>query len=606
MPEMEPFVTDASGNIWITGPNGKLTLAGGVGLPVTGTPASGDVITAGTTGATWAPASASGGGQLIYAPAAGTDLTGSTDVSAAVQAAVTAAAAAGGGDVYLKTGRYKLTSAVALSSAVRVFGDGPGRTIVLPYGLVPAFSALSGSQSVPYTDVSITDLEIDGTNQSGTYASTIKGISAQYMVRAVFRNLYIHGTGATGLGADYLQETRIENCALSGCGRLSTTAGPGGAGIGIGSGHLSSVREDVTISGCYAISNATYGIFVEAEVSSVIPSAAGAVITGNYTYGNNYGIGCSGSAGMLVTGNTCQADAAAGIVVDSGTTDRGAGQDSVISGNVIYSPAGPGIYVNPANQSIAGVQITGNRVIGAGGQGIKLSGSTTTSVSDVAVTDNTVRGCTGGGIAVGTATAGTTFSAITIAGNRVYNSGSGKAGIHVATNITGLYVQNNICYDNQGTKTQTYGLLIDGAFTATTGVISDNDFRGNLTGTLSVTATLSGVSTSALRGVVTLTDASTIAVDASLGTIFAVTLTASGHALGVPANPFDGQEIKIRFIQPGSGGPYTINGTWNAVYDFGTAGAPTLSTGPGNVDIVTFQYIGALSKWACTGTVLGL
>jgi len=547
----------------------------------------------------------SGFGQAVYAPAPGTDLTGGTDVSGAVQAAVNAAVAAGGGNVYLTTGLYKLASAVTLASNVRVFGDGPGKTIVLPYGLVPAFSALSGSQGSPYVGISVTDLEISGVNQSGTYASSIKGIFGQFLVRSLFRNLYIHDCGATGLGVDYLQEARIENVVAYNCGRLGTTSGPGGAGIGVGMGNLSSGREDFTISGCYALNNKTYGIFVEGEAASFWP--AGQVITGNYTFENNYGIGVSGGTGVVVTGNTCQDDVAAGIVVDAGTTNHTTGQDALISDNVVLTPAGAGILVNPpAGLNITGCSISGNRVLGAGAQGIKISCSTTSAVSDVAVTDNTVRGCTGGGIAVGIASGSTTYSEITIAGNRVYNSGSGKAGIHVATNITGLYVQNNICYDNQGTKTQTYGLLIDGAFTATTGVISDNDFRGNLTGTLSVTATLSGVSTSALRGVVTLTDASTIAVDASLGTIFAVALTASGHALGVPANPFDGQEIKIRFIQDATGS--RTLGTWNAVYDFGTAGAPTLTTGvgsPNKVDILTFQYDAALSKWACLNQALG-
>ena len=78
--------------------------------------------------------------------------------------------------------------------------------------------------------------------------------------------------------------------------------------------------------------------------------------------------------------------------------------------------------------------------------------------------------------------------------------------------------------------------------------------------------------------VVVLTDAATIAVDASLGNDFRVTIAGS-RTMGTPSNPVDGQKITFQVTQ-GTGGPFTI--TWGSGYEF-SAGLPqpTLSTTAG-------------------------
>jgi hypothetical protein len=102
--------------------------------------------------------------------------------------------------------------------------------------------------------------------------------------------------------------------------------------------------------------------------------------------------------------------------------------------------------------------------------------------------------------------------------------------------------------------------------------------------------------------VVALTFASSIAVNAALGNVFAVTLTASTGTLANPSNPVDGQVIRVRVIQ-GTGGSFTL--AYGTAYDFGTAGAPTLSTTAAKVDILGFEYLASLSKWCYLGTALG-
>ena len=105
--------------------------------------------------------------------------------------------------------------------------------------------------------------------------------------------------------------------------------------------------------------------------------------------------------------------------------------------------------------------------------------------------------------------------------------------------------------------------------------------------------------------VVALTDAATIAVNAALGNDFRVTL-GGNRTMGAPSNPVDGQDITFLITQPGSGGPYTV--TWasgSAGYDFGTAGAPTLSTAANKRDMVAFKYCAAATAWLCMGSALG-
>jgi hypothetical protein len=99
-----------------------------------------------------------------------------------------------------------------------------------------------------------------------------------------------------------------------------------------------------------------------------------------------------------------------------------------------------------------------------------------------------------------------------------------------------------------------------------------------------------------------LVDAATIIVNAAAYNDFRVTL-GGNRIMGAPANPANGQVITFLITQPASGGPYTL--TWNAVYDFGATGAPTLSTTASDADALGFKYIAAKTAWCCLGSALG-
>ncbi len=99
-----------------------------------------------------------------------------------------------------------------------------------------------------------------------------------------------------------------------------------------------------------------------------------------------------------------------------------------------------------------------------------------------------------------------------------------------------------------------------------------------------------------------LTFGASVPVNAALGNAFNLTLTASTATLANPSGAVDGQVIRFRVTQGGSGS-YTL--AFGSAYDFGAAGAPTLSTSVGKVDILAFEYVASISKWCLQWAALG-
>ena len=93
----------------------------------------------------------------------------------------------------------------------------------------------------------------------------------------------------------------------------------------------------------------------------------------------------------------------------------------------------------------------------------------------------------------------------------------------------------------------------------------------------------------------TLTDGSTISWDASTEDVAKVTL-AGNRTLAAPTNGTTGQFISLLIIQDGTGSR-TL--TWNAVYEFASDTAPTLTTTAAKGDVFVFRYNG--SKWLEVG-----
>lgn len=101
---------------------------------------------------------------------------------------------------------------------------------------------------------------------------------------------------------------------------------------------------------------------------------------------------------------------------------------------------------------------------------------------------------------------------------------------------------------------------------------------------------------------VTLTDAATIATDASLGNRFRVAL-AGNRTLGNPTNPSDGQQCVWELIQDATGGRTLALDTKFALGADITA--VTLTTTANKRDFLTATYNSAADKWYVIGFIKG-
>jgi len=103
---------------------------------------------------------------------------------------------------------------------------------------------------------------------------------------------------------------------------------------------------------------------------------------------------------------------------------------------------------------------------------------------------------------------------------------------------------------------------------------------------------------------VALTDAATIAVDASLGNLFVVTL-GGNRTMGVPSTPSDGQQVLFEIIQDGTGSRTVTWSSSTGGYAFDVP-TPILATDPGARNFLSFVYDLTTNKWRYASTPGGL
>ncbi|WP_019030352.1 right-handed parallel beta-helix repeat-containing protein [Salinispora arenicola] len=278
--------------------------------------------------------------------------------------------------IYCPPGIYSIRDAGTVwRSGVSLIGAGPAATRFLlsnegersaPVPLAFWTTVQHGADRDRHiAEVTFADFEIDGSGVAMTeYSYLAKGLGLQYVVRGVFRNLYIHHTGATGLGCDFLQDTLIEGCVVVGCGRLDNGLQMGGAGIGIGVGGWGEV-ERCTIANCTTVGNGTNGIFLELQKSYWIPPR-GYRIVGCHSQANRFGISDWGADGLVVTSCTLTSNLEAGFDVSANGTASVAGRGGILADCVIDRNIGDGISMG---NTPGPYTIRGNRISGNGGYG---------------------------------------------------------------------------------------------------------------------------------------------------------------------------------------------------------------------------------------------
>jgi hypothetical protein len=191
-----------------------------------------------------------------------------------------------------------------------------------------------------------------------------------------------------------------------------------------------------------------------------------------------------------------------------------------------------------------------------------------------------------------------------LGGNLDVNSNSivstSNGNIPLAPNGTGEVLIGSGSAAGDITSSGAYDLIIDtntgtnaGNITLSNGANGDISFTNNGTGNVVFNDAAYNPETS-------LTDAATITWDAQAMPITKVTLT-DNRTLAAPTNGAAGQFISLLVIQD-AGGTNTL--AWNAVFEFPSETAPTLTSTGALADLFVFRYHN--SKWLQVGATLAL
>jgi len=399
---------------------------------------------------------------------------------AQINAAITALPT-NGGTIVLMEGTYDITATISITKPVKLCGVG-WSTILKPSADVSVITV--GNGSTAETDVEICHLQIDGNKSSLT--STSHGVYFNTSIsRSSVHDCYIHDTHDTGIHMVTVNQVNIYDNLI-----VDVGTGSAGGGIGFNSGSYRCTVSgntiispnkhgivisggdghcyDFTISGNYIYSSGEIGISADQDTdyvtitNNVIDTttldginleSSGATITHSGIISNNVvknagssGISIGGVAGTvsknnIVSNNTIEDSANNGILAIYC-------DNCVISGNSSYSNAWSGIAVDTSEA----ITVIGNSCYLNDQHGIALDDSSECTVTGNICRNNNIDNGTYYGIGVYTSAAATTNNILT--GNR--------------------------CYDDQGTKTQDYGIAEAGSADYTT--IVGNDVTGNKDG----------------------------------------------------------------------------------------------------------------------------
>ena len=377
----------------------------------------------------------------------------------------------GGGTIFIPEGIYyferpsdNASYCIKVLSNVSIRGAGRGRT-VLKCGRNEDTSLYSlfwnCERDNIKTNMKFEDFTVDMTdmgNKDTPYNHKGKAFYIQRNTNSVYRDLELIGAPSTALGIDFLNNVIIDNVDCDTCGRLWTPnytnssgqkiEGPGGAGIGIGTGFLP--IENVKVVNCTCRKCGHFGIFFEHQAlfGTGTELSKGVIIANNIvTDSRCYGIGIRGGYNYTVSGNQVYNCAKDGIFLNSGENgtepNNGHLLDLVninITGNTCSDNKVNGITIDGSSK-VNGVKINGNLVAGnkkygiaLGDRNVKIRSRNNISVNGNTVVDN------GSDIYVDES-----FVLFTRLSNNDINNNNYSAG-KIKLGSNGLSVNKNVCY----------------------------------------------------------------------------------------------------------------------------------------------------------------
>ena len=377
----------------------------------------------------------------------------------------------GGGTIYIPEGEYyferpsnNATYCIKILSNVSIRGAGRGRTI-LKCGKNEDTSLYSlfwnGERDNIKTNMKFEDFTVDMSNMGNKdtpYNHNGKVFYIQCNTNSVYRDLELIGAPSTALGIDFLNNVIIDNVDCDTCGRLWTPnytnssgqkiEGPGGAGIGIGTGFLP--IENVKVVNCTCRNCGHFGIFFEHQAlfGTGTELSKGVIIANNIvTDSRCYGIGIRGGYNYTISGNQVYNCVKDGIFLNSGENGTEANNGHLldlvninITGNTCSDNKVNGITIHGSSK-VNGIKISGNLVSGNTKYGIGLGDRNVNvrSRNNISVSSNTIVG-NGSDIFVDESFVSSTRLSNNDINNNNYSAGKIKLGNN------GLSVNKNVCY----------------------------------------------------------------------------------------------------------------------------------------------------------------
>jgi hypothetical protein len=178
---------------------------------------------------------------------------GTTNMQAAIQAAINAAETAGGGTVYIPAGTYAIATPLTILGSIALIGE-PNTTL---YNTSTTTSHLiCGASTTVFNDdqTFIEKITFNGLTPA-VAAGTCHGVHIKAK-QVVFKSCNFSNLGGSGIRGEYSQYTRIYDCGFSTNGRY---------GMEFSAPDAASECNDMVISGIYQnfnnILGGIYGVF---------------------------------------------------------------------------------------------------------------------------------------------------------------------------------------------------------------------------------------------------------------------------------------------------------------------------------------------------------
>lgn len=367
---------------------------------------------------------------------------GSTDDTAAIQAAITAVAAASGGTVFFPKGTYKISSALTVTAGNTCLqGEGYGAAILTTNSTTADMITVGTGTVSSVTNVAVRDLAFrtsvtrsDGAAvaMNGCYIGEITGCNTSGM----FRGITVKGTSKI----IFLERNYIASPVPS-------------TGLGI---YLTGTSNDIYMTNNFVIGD----VATQPSAGILIDNASGVWGYNTSTFQTGNGLYIAPGTGSLVENCfflKCAYDSGTGNGLTIAPTGTGAARRIQFTSCWSGSNSAHGVNIVGAAGTIDDVQFLGYRAYVNGQYGILCSGSGAINIY---------------------------LSECITSGNSSSSSGT-YHGISFGTGSSKFRVQN--CRSGQVgnmTNTQGYGLAMTDS-TSNNLLVVGNDFTGNLTGAVS-------------------------------------------------------------------------------------------------------------------------